>query len=86
MKTLTVRSRAALGGAMRRLGRNCRALPDAYDPLGDLVDVLGPLGVRGAVRSAVELFGTYGDPEDVLSAAQADQLCAAAEHFDAYDT
>ncbi|MFH0246350.1 hypothetical protein ACGRHY_28915 [Streptomyces sp. HK10] len=52
------------------------------DPLDDLVDVLGPLGVRGAVRSAVELYGTYGDPSDVLSSTQVDQLCAAAEHFD----
>ncbi|MFB6887581.1 hypothetical protein ACFCY8_42950 [Streptomyces noursei] len=50
--------------------------------LGDLVDVLGALGVRGAVRSAVELYGTYGDPDDVLSTTQVDQLCLAAEHFD----
>ncbi|MEW2434299.1 hypothetical protein AB0952_08960 [Streptomyces caniferus] len=52
------------------------------DDLDDLVEVLGHLGVRGAVRSAVELFGTYGDPDDVLSTTQVDQLCAAAEHFD----
>ncbi|MFJ8676764.1 hypothetical protein [Streptomyces sp. NPDC093589] len=55
------------------------ALPDDLD---DLVVVLGHLGVRGAVRSAVELFSTYGDPDDVLSTTQVNQLCAAAEHFD----
>ncbi|GGX54501.1 hypothetical protein [Streptomyces noursei] len=54
--------------------------------LDDLVDVLGALGVRGAVHSAVELFGTYGDPDDVLSTTQVDQLCLAAEHFDVYDS
>ena len=52
------------------------------DALAELVEALGPLAVRGAVRSAVELFGTYGDPHDVLSVRQVDQLCAAADLFD----
>lgn len=81
MKALIVRSRAALGGAARRLGGRRNPLPDSADPLEDLVEVLGPLGVRGVVRSAVELFGTYGDSQDVLSTVQVDRLCVAAEHF-----
>ncbi|MEU6331555.1 hypothetical protein ABZ851_30390 [Streptomyces sp. NPDC047049] len=62
----------------------CAIAPCSCDAaaLDDLVDVLGALGVRGAVRSAVELFDTYGDPNDVLSTTQVDQLCAAAAHFD----
>ncbi|WP_019061449.1 hypothetical protein [Streptomyces prunicolor] len=51
--------------------------------LAELVQALGPLAVRGLVRSAVELFGTYGDHHDVLSITQVDQLCAAATLFDA---
>ncbi|MFD9040854.1 hypothetical protein [Streptomyces bottropensis] len=53
------------------------------DALADLIEALGPLAVRGAVRSAVELFGTCGDPHDVLSTTQVDQLCAAADFFNA---
>lgn len=61
----------------------CKNRPCTCDEeaLADLVEALGPLSVRGAVRSGVELFGTYGDPHDVLSTAQVDQLCAAAELF-----
>jgi hypothetical protein len=51
------------------------------DALAELVEALGPLAVRGLARSAVELFGTYGDPHDVLSTTQVDQLCAAADLF-----
>ncbi|MDJ0347213.1 hypothetical protein QMK19_39075 [Streptomyces sp. H10-C2] len=49
--------------------------------LAGLLEALGPLGVHGAVRSAVELYGASGDPHDLLSGTQVDQLCAAAEHF-----
>lgn len=51
------------------------------DALADLIEALGPLAVRGAVRSAVELFDNYGDPNDVLSTTQVDQLYAAADLF-----
>ncbi|MFD3422457.1 hypothetical protein [Streptomyces decoyicus] len=59
----------------------CSCEADLSDDLDDPTDALGALGVREAVRSAVELYGTHGDPHDVLSATQVDQLCAGAEHF-----
>ncbi|MEV7885154.1 hypothetical protein ACWD3I_25485 [Streptomyces sp. NPDC002817] len=66
----------------------CKGAPCTCDDdaLADLIEALGPLAVRGAVRSAVELFGTYGDPHDVLSSTQVDQLCAAADLFDTGDS
>ncbi|MET8768586.1 hypothetical protein [Streptomyces sp. NPDC004658] len=57
----------------------------APDPVQDLLDILGPWGLRGAVRTAVELYGTYGDPDDVLSTTQVEQLRLASAHFDAED-
>ncbi|MFF4205604.1 hypothetical protein ACFYZ8_33705 [Streptomyces sp. NPDC001668] len=54
-------------------------------PVQDLLDVLGPWGLRGAVRTAVELYDTYGDPDDVLSTTQVEQLRLATAHFHADD-
>jgi hypothetical protein len=51
-------------------------------PVQCLLDVMGPWGLRGAARSAVELYVTYGDPQDVLSSTQVEQLHLAAAHFD----
>ncbi|MFE4497106.1 hypothetical protein ACFRKD_32140 [Streptomyces niveus] len=49
--------------------------------LDDLLSILGPLDLRGALRSAVELYGEYGDRNDVLSSAQVENLGVLAEHF-----
>lgn len=54
-------------------------------PVQDLLDILGPWGLRGAVRTAVELYTTYGDPDDVLSTTQVEQLHRATAHFGAED-
>lgn len=53
----------------------------AEGPLAGPLSVLGPLGLLGALRAAVELYGDNGDPNDVLSISQVEQLTALAEHF-----
>jgi hypothetical protein len=63
--------------------REHKPAPAEDDPLAGPLNALTPLGVLGALRSAVELYGEYGDRNDVLSSTQIDQLCALAEHFDA---
>jgi hypothetical protein len=57
----------------------------APHPVQDLLDILGPWGLRGAVRTAVELYDAYGDPDDLLSTTQVEQLRLATDHFGAED-
>ncbi|MGW1976638.1 hypothetical protein [Streptomyces sp. NPDC001889] len=76
-------------GCVRGLSGPARPVCDAPAcrtcPIDDLLDLLGPLGLRGVVRSAVELYGTCGDPAGILSTTQIDQLCSVAEHLDRHD-
>jgi hypothetical protein len=57
-----------------------REIP-AENPLTGPLSVLAPLDLLGALRAGVELYGEYGDDNDVLSAAQVEQLSTLAEHF-----
>ncbi|GGZ73168.1 hypothetical protein ACFOOM_01005 [Streptomyces echinoruber] len=52
------------------------------DALTGPLALLGPLGVLGALRSGAELFVEYGDPNDVLSLTQVEQLDKLIEFFD----
>ncbi|NGO66781.1 hypothetical protein [Streptomyces boncukensis] len=55
--------------------------PAEDDPLADVLALMSPLDVRGALRAGAELHATVGDPHDELSSSQRANLDALAEHF-----
>ncbi|WP_030236824.1 hypothetical protein [Streptomyces sp. NRRL S-350] len=54
-------------------------------PIAGALELLGAVGVLSAVRAAVELLGSYGDPYDQLSSAQVGQVTKLAGLFADYD-
>ena len=55
------------------------------DALDDLLDLMSGLDLRGALRAGTELWAETGDPQDVLSASQRDNLSALRRHFTSLD-
>ncbi|MBA0053451.1 hypothetical protein E0L36_22005 [Streptomyces sp. AJS327] len=55
--------------------------PAEDGPLADLLTLMSPLDLRGALRAGAELHAAYGDPNDEFSSSQRRNLRALAEHF-----
>ncbi|KUN32512.1 hypothetical protein AQJ11_03015 [Streptomyces corchorusii] len=56
--------------------------PAGDELLAGVIARIGSWGALGVMRSAVELYGENGDPNDVLSDTQVEQLAALAKYFD----
>ncbi|MFI9026325.1 hypothetical protein [Streptomyces sp. NPDC053560] len=59
--------------------------PAPADVLADVLAVVEPLDVRGALRAGTELWAETGDPQDVLSESQRETLSTLRAHFTSID-
>ncbi|WP_433856680.1 hypothetical protein [Streptomyces kronopolitis] len=65
--------------------REVKPEPGALDALDDVLDLMSDLDLRGALRAGTELWAETGDPQDVLSSSQRDNLDALRRHFTSLD-